>query len=463
MRFARHAPSLASVGFFFGAFVGISVLYGAASEIQSLLVNRVDEGQKVVGIVVGTIAPDERAVVPYGTMTKGGSETVNGDTLFEIGSITKVFTSLILADMVVHNEVKLDTPVAQLLPPTVKVPSRNGKQITLLDLAMHVSGLPRMPIGYKPEDMENPFIGFDTQQLYGFLSGYKLTRDPGEQYEYSNLGVGLLAYALARKAGMTLGELLRVRILHPLGMTSTGIVLSPDQKRRLATGYDGALSPAQNWDFDALAGAGGLRSTANDLLKFLAANLEPGSTPLGPAVRLMRTVQHSTDSPDMEIMMGWHVWNRYGVRIIWHNGVTGGYWSFIGFDPVKKVGAVVLSNTRFDNDAIGLHAIDKDWPVEKLNAPKQRVELQIDPAILARYVGVYRFGPNYTAQVSLEYGRLWVRDTGEKALELLAEKDTEFFFRTIDVQVTFVTDASGKASKMILHVNGEDSAGVRVQ
>ena len=180
-------------------------------------------------------------------------------------------------------------------------------------------------------------------------------------------------------------------------------------------------------------------------------------------MRLMCTVHHSTESPDMEVMMGWHVWKRYGVRIVWHNGVTGGYWSFIGFDPVKKIGAVVLSNTRFDNDAIGLHAIDHDWPVEKLDAPKQRVEREVDPAILGRYVGVYRFGPNYTVQVSLEYGHLWVRDTGDKALELLAEKDNEFFFQTIDVQVTFVTDASGKATRMILHVNGEDSVGMKVQ
>jgi D-alanyl-D-alanine-carboxypeptidase/D-alanyl-D-alanine-endopeptidase len=456
MKFARYAPFL--------AFTGIaSLLYGAVSEIQALLVNRVDEGQKVVGIVVATIGPDVREVVPYGVMAKDRPDTVNGETVFEIGSITKVFTSVILADMVVHGEVRLDSPVAALLPSSVNVPQRNGKQITLLDLAMHVSGLPGMPPGYRPADVENPFAGFDTNQLYGFLTGYKLTRDIGTQYEYSNLGAGLLAHALARKAGMSYNELLRIRILDPLGMTSTSIVLGEDQKHRLAKGYDGALHPAKNWDFDALAGAGALRSTPNDLLKFLAANLELTSTPLTAAMRLMHTVHHATNSPDMEVMMGWHVWNRYGARIVWHNGVTGGYWSFIGYDPVKKTGAVVLSNTRFDNDAIGLHAIDREWPVEKLDAPKERVEREVDPGILGRYVGVYRFSPSYTVQVSLEYGHLWVRDSGEKALELLAEKDSEFFFRTMDVQVSFIVDTSGKASKMILHVNGEDSVGLRVQ
>ena len=456
MRFVRHAPYIA-----FAALA--SLLYGAASEVLNLLVNRVDEGKKAVGIVVATVAPDLREVIPYGTMSKDRPDTVTGNTVFEIGSITKVFTSVILADMVVHGEVKLDTPVAQLLPPTVKVPQRNGKQITLLDLAMHVSGLPRMPPDFRPADMENPYAGFDAPQLYAFLSGYQLPRDIGSKYEYSNLGVGLLAHALARKAGISYAELLRIRILDPLGMNSTSIILSEDQKRRLATGYDSSLHPARNWDFDVLAGAGALRSTANDLLKFLAAALELNSTPLTPAMRLMGTVHHAAESPDMEIMMGWHVWKRYGARIVWHNGVTGGYWSFIGFDPVKKVGAVVLSNTSFDNDAIGLHAIDEDWPVEKLDAPKQRVERMVDPAAIGRYVGVYRFGPNYTVQVSLEYGHLWVRDNSEKALELFSEKDNEFFFEAIDAQVSFIADASGNIGKLILHVNGEDSVAAKVQ
>jgi D-alanyl-D-alanine-carboxypeptidase/D-alanyl-D-alanine-endopeptidase len=456
MRFARHARLLA-----FAALA--SLLYGAASEVLNLLVNRVDEGKRAVGIVVATISPELRDVTPYGTMAKDRPDTVNGDTVFEIGSITKVFTSVILADMVVHGEVKLDTPVAQLLPASVKVPQRDGKQITLLDLAMHISGLPLMPPDFKPADMENPFAAFDAPQLYAFLSGYKLPRDIGAKYEYSNLGAGLLGYALARKAGMSYNELLRIRVLDPLGMTSTSITLSDDQKRRLAAGYDSSLHPTKNWDFDCLAGAAALRSTANDLLKFLAAALDLNTTPLTPAMRLMYTVHHATESPDMEVMMGWHVWKRYGVRIVWHNGVTGGYWSFIGFDPLKKIGAVVLSNTRFDNDAIGLHAIDPNWPVEKLDAPRQRVEHEVDPATLGRYVGVYRFGPTYSVQVSLEYGHLWVRDTSDKALELFPEKENEFFFQAIDAQVSFVADGSGKVTRLILHTNGDDSVAAKVQ
>ncbi len=455
MRSARYAPVFVSAAL-------ASLLYGAVTELRGLLINRVDEGKKVVGIVAGTITPTTREVIAYGSMAKDRHDTVNGDTLFEIGSITKVFTSLVLADMVVHHEVKFDTPVAQLLPASVEVPQRNGKQITLLDLAMHISGLPRMPPGYKPANLENPFAGFDAPKLYDFLSSYTLQRDIGASYQYSNLGAGLLAHALARKAGMSYSELVRIRILDPLGMTSTSIILSDDQKRRLASGYDGTLLPAPNWDFDVLEGAGALHSTANDLLKFLAANLELTGTPINPAMRLMRTFRHATDSPDIDVMLGWHIWKRYGVNIVWHNGVTGGYWSFIGFDPIAKTGAVVLSNTRFDNDAIGLHVVDRHWPVEVLTAPKQRVAKEVDPKILQRYIGNYRFGPNYSVSISYEYGHLVLRDTREAGLDMLAEKDTEFFFKTIDAQISFVVDASGKTTKLILHVNGDDSEALKI-
>lgn len=440
-----------------------SLLHGAANDIRALLVNRVDEGKKAEGIVVATIGPGTREVVPYGVMAKDRPESVNGNTVFEIGSVTKVFTCVILADMVAHGEVKLETPVADLLPKTVRVPQRNGKQITLLDLAMHISGLPRMPPDYKPADLENPFAGFDTAQLYKFLSSYTLPRDIGAEYEYSNLGSGLLAHALALRAGMSYNELLRLRILDPLGMTSTSIVLSADQKRRLATGYDGTLLPAKNWDFDVLAGALALRSTANDLLNFLSACLELSHTPLDPAMRIMQSVRHRTENPDIDVLLGWHVWRRYGGNIIWHNGVTGGYWSFLGFDPVKKTGAVVLSNTRFDNDAIGLHILDSRWPVEKLNAPKERVAREMDPQLLSHYTGVYRFGPNYSITVSLEHGHLYVRDTRAAGLELLSEDENNFFFKTIDAQVSFVKDPSGKTTKMILHVNDDDSVGMKMQ
>jgi CubicO group peptidase (beta-lactamase class C family) len=342
--------------------LAVSSRAGTSDDLRGILVNRVDQ-KKAVGIIVAAIDAHGRNTVSYGTVARDRSDAPDGNTVFEIGSITKVFTSLLLADMAERGEVRLDEPVADLLPKTVKVPSHNGRQITLLDLSTQSSGLPRLPTNAHPADFMNPYADYTPAKLYEFLSGYKLTRDPGEKYEYSNLGAGLLGHALALKAGMSYEELLRKRIFDPLGMHDTSITLTADQKKRLAPGYNAALNPAANWDFDALAGCGALRSTANDMLTFLSANLELTDTPLKAAMRRMRSIRKPTGMPDLDIAMAWHIFTKFGGEIVWHNGGTFGYRSFIGFDPAAKKGVVVLCNTFMDNDDVGLHALDSRYPV----------------------------------------------------------------------------------------------------
>jgi serine-type D-Ala-D-Ala carboxypeptidase/endopeptidase len=214
------------------------------SEIRNILVDRIDKDHQSVGIVVGIIEPTGRRVVSYGKLAKDDKRSLDGDTVFEIGSVTKVFTSLLLADMVQRGEVALTDPVAKYLPPEVKVPQRGGRQITLQDLATHTSGLPRMPSNFTPKDPANPYADYTVEQMYQFLSGYQLTRDIGSQYEYSNLGGGLLGHALARRAGMDYEKLVQSRICEPLGMKSTAITLSPEMKTRMAAGYNQGLEPA---------------------------------------------------------------------------------------------------------------------------------------------------------------------------------------------------------------------------
>ena len=162
--------------------------------------------------MVGVIEPQGRRVVAYGSLNQGDPRPLNGDTIFEIGSVTKVFTSLLLADMVQRGEVALADPVAKYLPADVKVPERGGRVITLVDLSTHTSGLPRMPSNFHPKDPANPYADYTVEQLYQFLSSYQLTRDIGSQFEYSNLGGGLLGQALARRAGMDYEALVRSRI-----------------------------------------------------------------------------------------------------------------------------------------------------------------------------------------------------------------------------------------------------------
>jgi CubicO group peptidase (beta-lactamase class C family) len=255
------------------------------SEIRAMLVERVDVLRHATGMVVGIVGPSGRRVIAYGTMAKDDKRPMNGDTLFEIGSLTKVFTSLVLADMVQHGEVSLDDPVAKYLPAGVKVPERGGRSITLVDLATHTSGLPRIPNNMRPKDFANPYADYSAERLYQFLGAYSLPRDIGSQYEYSNLGAGLLGLALARRAGTSYEALIRSRICDPLGMSGTRVSLSPELKARLATGHDATLAPRPNWDFDALAGAGALKSSANDLLNLLSMHLGYLESPLSAAWR----------------------------------------------------------------------------------------------------------------------------------------------------------------------------------
>lgn len=252
--------------------------------IRRMLVERIGDQNQSVGIVVGVIEPAGRRIVAYGSRSKGDKRPMDGDTIFEIGSITKVFASLLLADMVQRGEVALSDPAAKYLPKGIKMPERGGRVITLEDLSRHRSGLPGAPTNFGTEcDPKNPFADYSVEQLYQFLSTYSLLRDIGPKYEYSNLGVGLLGHLLALASGKDYETLMQTRIARLLQMNSTGIRLSPDMQSRLATGHNNRYEPTPNWDLPTLAGAGALRSTANDLLSFLAAQLEYTKSSLSPA------------------------------------------------------------------------------------------------------------------------------------------------------------------------------------
>jgi D-alanyl-D-alanine-carboxypeptidase/D-alanyl-D-alanine-endopeptidase len=220
--------------------------------LRSAMVNRVDVARNGIGLIAGISTPEERRYVPYGNASKKGGAP-GPDTMFEIGSITKVFTSLLLADMVERGEVKLEDPVAMYLPKGVAVPSRNDKAITLADLATHTSGLPRDADNLDLMQV-NPFATYGPAMLYEFLARYKLPRVPGEKFGYSNVGASLLGHALTLRAGKSYEELLRTRIVEPLGMKDTTITLTGIHIQRMADGHDGALDRLPLWDVDALIG-----------------------------------------------------------------------------------------------------------------------------------------------------------------------------------------------------------------
>ncbi len=434
------------------------------AEIRKILMERVGSDSSGMAIVVGVIDTNGRRVVSYGSLAKDDKRRLDGDTVFEIGSMSKVFTSLLLMDMTRRGEVALADPVSKYLPPGVKIPERNGRKITLADLSTQSSGLPRMPTNFHPKDISNPYADYSVQQMYDFLTDYQLTRDIGSQYEYSNLGVGLLGHVLSLRAGMSYEALVRSRICDPLGMTNTRITLTPEMKARLAIGHSETLAPVANWDLPTFAGAGALRSTANDMLIFLAANLGYVKTPLAQAMADEVSVGRSAGSPDMEIAYAWHIQTKDGNSIIWHNGGTGGYRTYMGYDPKARTGVVVLSNisTAAGQDDIGRHLLNASYPLLKVIPPAEHRQIALDTKVLNRYVGVYRLTPSTLITMSLDGNRFYTQLTGQPKIEVFPESDRTFFLKEVDAQLTFDVDPQGAAGQVTLHQNGMDRVAKRL-
>jgi CubicO group peptidase (beta-lactamase class C family) len=306
---------------------------------------------------VGTIRRGRSHVFSYGRVAKKLDRAPDRHTVFEIGSITKVFTAIALADMVRDGIVKLEDPVRLYLPNDVRVPTSGSHEITLLDLATHRSGLPRMPSNFyisRLRSRRNPFKHYTPKLMYRFLSKYRLQRDVGAEFEYSNLGYGLLGHALARKVGISFEQLVIDRICKPLDLKDTCQHLSPGQKSRLAQGYTANLRPTPNWDFDALAGAGALRSTADDMLRFASANIGLVKTDLQPVLEAAQRIRNDAGGGRMKIALGWGVESvSSGNPIFRHNGGTGGYHSDIGFIKESQTAVVVLSNSTHFPDGTG--------------------------------------------------------------------------------------------------------------
>jgi serine-type D-Ala-D-Ala carboxypeptidase/endopeptidase len=315
------------------------------------LVKPLLEKKQSVGVVVGVIEAGCTHVLGFGRDALGGDKTPDGKTIFEIGSVTKVFTSLELAQMAQESLVRLDDPVERYLPAEVKVASRAGREITLEDLATHTSGLPRVPLKLSVLGVmsNNPYAGYNDKDLYYFLKVWKPMEDIGTKWAYSNVGAGLLAHALARRAGVDYGQLIANRITEPLGMNDTRITLTDEQERRLAKPYASGGTPAARWTFDVLAGCGALHSTADDLLVFLAAELGIKDSKLRAAMEVTQQPRRQMDVNWMRMGLGWIVMKLPkkdgGVDLYWHNGGTAGYSSYVGFIKERKTAVVVLSNT----------------------------------------------------------------------------------------------------------------------
>ena len=313
------------------------------------------------GAVIGLLHDSDTSVRSFGAVDSTGTAPT-ARTLFEIGSITKTFTGLLLAERIEQEQLRPETPVTRLLPDSVTVTradSVGDTPMTLAHLATHRSGLPRLPTNLKDvmASRQDPYAAYGDSVLYAFLDDYTLPRTPGATYQYSNLGMGLLGHLLARRADTTYGALVRRRITGPLGLSDTRLRLTDDQEERFAQG-DRLGFRVPPWHFEALAGAGALRSTAADMLAYLqvhrrALRADPDTaSALGRAMQRPLAPRASAGSDDTRVGFGWHETTRDGHRIVVHTGGTGGFKSIALLDRAAGHGAVILVNASLGHERV---------------------------------------------------------------------------------------------------------------
>jgi CubicO group peptidase (beta-lactamase class C family) len=417
-------------------------------------------GKPGVGIIAGFVNGKTISIYKAGGLGAGGP-ALNEDTVFQIGSVTKTFTATLLALMAMQGQVRLDDPIQRYLPTGVRAPSFAGTPIALLNLAEQNSGLPRLPSNLDLSNRADPYASYATPALDDFLSHYSLTRAPGAQYEYSNLGVGLLGDLLANRANESYSQLVVQRVLKPLEMRHTALSLSRQMRALLAPGQTADGTAQGPWTFGELFAAGAIDSTMRDMLIYLRANMaQPASTGLEKAMAFAQMPRYPIGlNGVMQIGLVWQTNTASGIT--WHNGETGGYHAFIGFNRAKGFGVVVLSNVADMNvDNVAVHLLAP----QAVPAPKPMpLTVAVPPATLQRYTGVYQMTPTFQIAISLRGGDLYAQATGQPALRLYPSSPTAFFLRVVNAQITFQMDAAGNVTGLVLHQNGVDQPARKIQ
>jgi CubicO group peptidase (beta-lactamase class C family) len=345
----------------FGSLAAAPPLFPSEAAIQRLVDEQVAK-KLCPGIALVTYQHDTTRIYTAGG-TGRSDLRLDGETLFEIGSITKTLTASLLADMVQRGEVKLEDPVSMHLPTTVRVPEYSGRKIRLVDLATHTSGLPGIPTNIRPQDLSNPYSDYTVDMLDDFLASYTLTREIGSEYTYSAVGLGLLGRALGHRLGMSWEAALEERILEPLDMHSTRATLTEPLISRLARGHDETGNPVPNWEMPAMPAMGALKSSANDMAKFLIANMHAASKPFGSTFAALHQPRAVMDE-ETRVGLAWQTGHATNRTMVWHGGGTGGYRTLIAFEPEKQMGVVVLCNAATGADKLGFHLLDPTLPLE---------------------------------------------------------------------------------------------------
>lgn len=428
------------------------------SSVREMASPLVEDGL-TVGMVIGIVRGEETRVLAFGETKLGSGEAPDADSIYEIGSVSKVFTGVLLADAVTRGVLGLQDPVETLVQDSFEMPSFEDQPIQLWHLSTHTSGLPRMPSNFRSTDPDDPYADYTLEQMFTALERYKLRRAPGEKYAYSNLAVGLLGNLLVlAEEEANYSALLHKRITDPLGLVRTGIELDPWMTEHLVPGYDVDQSAKHNWNLPAFAGAGGIRSNVADMLRFARACLHPEEGPLADALELSMEIRHR-DPSGVVMGLGWHVASAGATR--WHNGQTGGYHTYFAIWPEGDVGVVLLANTTsgwVDRCADNVLLLMMG---RKPRALAYKRAIEPDPAACEEVAGSYKLGMLSTLTVAHREGRMFAQMTFQPELRIYASGPDRFFYRAVEAELVFQRDEAGAVTGVEIEQGGKTTAGKR--
>ena len=409
-----------------------------SGDIHDRINNAVSRG-KVGAAVFGAYDQGDVAVYGYGRTRQDQPQEPDGDTLFEIGSITKVFTAILVQRLAEQGKLDWEQPISSHLT-ELQFENELVGAITLRSLATHSSGLPRLPTNLSPGDSLDPYADYTRGDLSNFLSSF----DPdslSSEYAYSNLGFGLLGSIAADTAQTDYPAAIAKYILEPLGMSRSFAAYPQQTDPNMASGYsNGAAMPA--WTFDALAGAGAIVSSANDLMQFIRAGFEADPSGVPAAIAATQEPQEGH-----EMALAWHMRSDSdGNTVYWHNGGTGGYASFLAVSPAQSKGWLILAASS-----------DYSW-VTELGMSLPAKPQQVEAADLSPYTGVFQLTPDLFLTISEQDGQLFVQATNQPAFPVFAMDPDRFFYKVVDAEIEFLRDDSGAVHALTLHQSGEHRA-----
>ena len=444
------------IGLFVGFTLGLCQLSWAQetfpqkAEVDALVQPYLDNGE-MQSLSIAVVSKGKTWTLHYGTLD-GASEVVPSDrTVYEIGSISKVFTSLLLSRAVVDGQVTLDQTLDSLLPSLLEKNPKVGAGITLQHLSQHTSGLPRLPFNLIPKDPDDPYADYGRVELLKFMESVKTQRKAGEKHEYSNLAVGLLGDLLGQRAAGDYGSVLAKQVLGPLAMSDSGLSVEDAEGRSFALPHGSGLFPNHAWHFQALAGAGGIRSTARDMGKFVEAWLHPPEGQLGEAMELSwkESLAATDDHPAMGL--GWMIAGDGETR--WHNGMTGGYQSIMFVNRERDMGLVLLSNTSDSQGDVLGGQIMRLLNDEEVAPTEFEAGLELDPEDLQRLVGRYQLNRSTVIEVEVRGQNMQVRLSGQMAQRVYPEDLMIWKYRVVKAKLIFNLDKPGPSMQVTFQQN----------